>query len=62
MVELRMSQFRMSLVTGLVLVIVARHLFDAWKQKDHWPFAAYPMFARVNKPDAFTSEADKHGL
>ena len=51
-----MSRFRMMLVSGLVLVIVAGHLFDAWRQQDHWPFAAYPMFARVNKPEPFTSE------
>ncbi|HEV2292802.1 MAG TPA: hypothetical protein VGR35_03050 [Tepidisphaeraceae bacterium] len=52
----RMSPFRMMLVSALALVIVAGHLVDAWKQKDHWPFAAYPMFARVNKPEPFTSE------
>jgi len=51
-----MSRFRMMLVSGLAAVIVAGHLFDAWRQQDHWPFAAYPMFARVNKPEPFTSE------
>ena len=51
-----MSRFRKLLVTAFVAVFVAGHLFDAWKQKDHWPFAAYPMFARVNKPEPFTSE------
>ncbi|MGB7157711.1 MAG: hypothetical protein WBD40_06570, partial [Tepidisphaeraceae bacterium] len=51
-----MSRFRMLLVSGLVLFIVAGHLFDAWRQHDHWPFACYPMFARINKPEPFTSE------
>ncbi len=51
-----MSRFRMFLVSGLVLAIVGGHLVDAWMQRDHWPFAAYPMFARLNTPDAFTSE------
>ena len=51
-----MSRFRTMMVSGLVFVIVAGHLFDAWRQQDHWPFAAYPMFARVNKPEPFTSE------
>ena len=51
-----MSRFRMMLVSGLVVVLVAGHLFDAWRQQDHWPFVAYPMFARVNKPEPFTSE------
>jgi hypothetical protein len=46
----------MLLVSAVVCAIVAGHLFDAWRQDDHWPFAAYPMFARVNKPEPFTSE------
>jgi hypothetical protein len=51
-----MSRSRKLLVTAFVAAFVVGHLFDAWKQKDHWPFAAYPMFARVNKPEPFTSE------
>jgi len=51
-----MSRFRMLFVSAFACAIVAGHLFDAWRQDDHWPFAAYPMFARVNKPEPFTSE------
>ena len=51
-----MSRSRMLLVSTVLCFIIAGHLFDAWRQRDHWPFAAYPMFARVNKPEPFTSE------
>jgi hypothetical protein len=51
-----MSRFRMVFVSGFVMFLVAGHAFDAWRQSDHWPFAAYPMFASVNKPQPFTSE------
>jgi hypothetical protein len=51
-----MSRSRKLLVLAFVALIVGGHLFDAWKQRDHWPFAAYPMFARVNKAEPFTSE------
>ncbi len=53
---LPMSRFRMVFVSGVLCAIVAGHLFDAWRQQDHWPFAAYPMFAGVNRPGPFTSE------
>ena len=51
-----MSRARMALVSALVAVIVGGHLVDAAMQKDHWPFAAYPMFSGLNKPAPFTSE------
>lgn len=51
-----MSRFRMLFVSGVLVFIVAGHLVDAWMGRDHWPFAAYPMFAGINKPDPFTSE------
>lgn len=47
----------MLLVSGLVFSIVAGHLVDAWLHRDHWPFSAYPMFAGINRPEPFTSEA-----
>ena len=51
-----MSRFRMWFISGVLLFIVAGHLFDAWKRRDHWPFAAYPMFAGVNRATPITSE------
>jgi hypothetical protein len=51
-----MSRFRMMFVSGVIGLLVAAHLFCAWRQQDYWPFAAYPMFAGVNKPEPFTSE------
>ena len=51
-----MSRIRIGFLSAFLCAIVAGHLVDAWKQQDHWPFACYPMFARMNKAEPFTSE------
>ncbi len=57
MLDEGMSRFRIMVVSTFLCVIVLGHLVDAWKQQDHWPFACYPMFARLNKAEPFTSES-----
>src|SRR5215217_3549788 len=42
-----MSKWRILLVNVVVLLLVFGHLFDIFKDKEHWPFSQYKLFTLV---------------
>ena len=44
-----MRRWRLWLVNGIVAFLVLGHGMEIVRQKEHWPFSNYPMWARVSK-------------
>jgi hypothetical protein len=44
-----MRRWRVALVVLVAAFLVGGHLYDAWSQREHWPFSFYPMYGRVQR-------------
>ena len=44
-----MPRWRLWMVNGIIAFLVLAHLMEIARQKEHWPFSNYPMWARVSR-------------
>ena len=44
-----MKRWRIWLVLGVIVALLAGHLYDIITQTEQWPFSFYPMYARIEK-------------
>ena len=42
-----MTRTRLAVVYGVVAVLIGGHAFDILRDREHWPFSNYPMFAEL---------------
>jgi hypothetical protein len=46
-----MSRFRKIIASGVIVILIAGHAWDAYFKDTHWPFSNYPMFRNMNTRD-----------